>query len=490
MNRVQRSLVSLAPWTGMAALVYVVGGAIWLQWMHVIGPASSPGSAALGGLGAAAWVSVGAGAISVGSGRVSAPVFALSGGLLAWLGSGWPSALLVTGEGYTQSAQVMVVCVGMALAVATVPAMWVATTLVVLGVAYIDANYIALWSNFYSTGAQFPGVGLWQDGMFGVKSTPPYRPSWAPDPVGFVDRLRVFLSVDDLSAAESPETPQRDYSRYFQLGLAGNANATGNTIAVVVAFLTALAVRGHGSGFGKNGLAVVMVRLSLACFAVVPGFALLLVIDARAALAGCIAAMVALGVNLRWTLKRRWFAWAFSVAALLIVMTPFLLSRAIGISFSQRACVWEDWLKAMRGMVTWGIAPPGQFEAAACASVTGGFWTHAHNELLQAWSLGGILGFIAALATFGGLARWAMRYHDRDDRVLLALIVCCAVLFGFEVLSSPLSDWVRPSLALFVVIASRSLQLMAKGSVETGSVGTVSADVATPSSRHADSDLS
>lgn len=120
----------------------------------------------------------------------------------------------------------------------------------------------------------------------------------------------------------------------------------------------------------------------------------------------------------------------------------------------------------------WGIGPPGLLDYAGCGGLGGGRLS-AHNVLLQAWIAGGIVGFIAALAAFGGLAWWAISYHNLDDRVLVSVVTCCAVLLGFEVLWSTSSGWVRPTLSIFVVVAARSLQLMATRSsaVESVSAG-------------------
>jgi O-antigen ligase len=140
-------------------------------------------------------------------------------------------------------------------------------------------------------------------------------------------------------------------------------------------------------------------------------------------------------------------------------LIPFILTRLQGFSWNGRDCVWNDVrIPAIRNSPVWGIGPPGRL-SDACAPGSPA-WYHAHNEFFQAWSIGGILGVTAAVTTVAALAWFAVRFSDRDDRALLALLVCCTALMGFEVISSFRANYLHLGIAGFVVIAARSMSLL------------------------------
>ena len=122
--------------------------------------------------------------------------------------------------------------------------------------------------------------------------------------------------------------------------------------------------------------------------------------------------------------------------------------------------MWDRlWIPAIRDSPDLGHRPA-QVGSATRARPDPLPGIHAHNEIFQAWSLGGLLGLAAAVTTIAGLTWLAVRYSDRDGRVLLAVITCCMVLMGFEVLSSFRSNWVFMGIAWFIAIAGYSLSRM------------------------------
>lgn len=98
----------------------------------------------------------------------------------------------------------------------------------------------------------------------------------------------------------------------------------------------------------------------------------------------------------------------------------------------------------------WGVGAPGHLTDVCPAPV---FIVNAHNELLQAWSVGGLVGLFAFIGFFALVTWLAVRHSDLDGRVLLAVIASCVALLGMEVLST---DW---ALAWLVPIVARSLAL-------------------------------
>ena len=58
------------------------------------------------------------------------------------------------------------------------------------------------------------------------------------------------------------------------------------------------------------------------------------------------------------------------------------------------------------------------------------------------------------------LAWFALRFSDRDGRALAAVLSCCLVLFGMEVLTSFFENAVALGLGTLIAVAGRSLRLM------------------------------
>ena len=86
----------------------------------------------------------------------------------------------------------------------------------------------------------------------------------------------------------------------------------------------------------------------------------------------------------------------------------------------------------------------------------------AHNELLQGYVYGGLLGlsFMVAIILGTGYAAW--RWRAADNRALVAVAASASILFGFEVLS-PWMTWreIPMGFAAFLAVASTSFGMMA-----------------------------
>ncbi len=110
------------------------------------------------------------------------------------------------------------------------------------------------------------------------------------------------------------------------------------------------------------------------------------------------------------------------------MIVPVVLGLSGHLRASGRDCMWRDWVELMSGRLPWGLGPPGRFPGTCVPR-----WAHAHNELLQALTVGGVVGLCAAVIVFGGLTWFAVRYHAWDRRCLLSLMVCATTLMSLEV---------------------------------------------------------
>ena len=64
------------------------------------------------------------------------------------------------------------------------------------------------------------------------------------------------------------------------------------------------------------------------------------------------------------------------------------------------------------------------------------------------------------MLTLGSLAWFAVRFSDRDQRALLVVLTCSAVLMVLEVLTPSVGNTIHLGIAGLMVVAGRSLALM------------------------------
>jgi hypothetical protein len=447
----------VSPWTGLALLLYLLGGLLWLQWQFAV-DATFRSPAEVGGLPGYALAAVGCAAVALLSGRVRRPVLLLALGLAVWVGSRAVSGWLLDSQVESAALLVAVTLAGLAIAVAAIPAAVAGWTIAAVGTWYIYANLFVLWQNYFSTGVAYPGVAQWKlyDPMWVTTRTPTQRPlDTFPAPEPLWERIQAFVGIGEInSTAEDP-------GGYLIAGLGGNPNGTSTFAALSVVFLAAFSLRVWGSRRRHQPTLVMLCRAALFLATVPAGILLIYLSNGRAALGGVGLALVILILPLRWAHSRLW-SWAFAMATPLLILAPFAVAQAGIASWNGRDCTWQAWWQAIQPAPLSGYGPPGIFPITGCTlSPYITEWWHAHNELFQAWGVGGVLGLAVASAVLMTLAWWGFRGRDRDERVLLGLITCCAVLLGFEVLVEIISGWIRPTLILFTAIAARSVQMIA-----------------------------
>jgi hypothetical protein len=454
--------------TGVALLVYTLGGVLWLQWRFAV-EAVTPSPDDVGGLRGYAIAAAGCALMALASGRVRWPVLLLALGLAAWVAARALSAWMLDSQVEAAALLLALALAGLVIAVAAIPAAVSGWTLAAVGAAYIYVNLFVLWQNYFTTAARFPGVARWAlrtepPYILEITKTPPFRDYDAfPSPEAFSDRVWVFLRSRD------PISPPADLWGYWLDGLGGHPQATGSAVALCVVFLAAFSLRRWSPWYRSNPVPVVLGRLALFAATVLPGLALLHLFQSRAALGGVLAALVLLVLPLRWARGRAW-SWSFAIATPLLIILPPAVTAAGVTGWNNRDCAWQDWWSQVTGTRLWGYGPPDSYPISACPR-TGGrtSWAHAHNELLNAWGVSGLLGLAAAAAVLMTLSWWAVRGRDRDQRVLLGLMTTSAALLGLEVLVYPPGGWIRPDLLLFTAIAARSVQQIAAGDRSLGS---------------------
>ncbi|MCB9427631.1 MAG: O-antigen ligase family protein [Actinobacteria bacterium] len=443
---------------GVAYLWLVIGRSIWMQYTRVLEPP-------IDWLRTAAWLAIPVIAVAVLSRRMRWPGLVLGALIGVWMGAGAVSSWRLTGQVDTRSLMLGMVCAGLFFGVAAARPAWTGWSIFVLGAGYVFLHVVVYYKSYYSLGQAFPGSTWWwsrsmwhADSLASVKQ---WRGGYyfvaLPYPEGRIDRvLALVTEVPNLEIFRSGISP------FAFRGLTGNGNLTGNFLAPCLAFVVPFVAtrwRGHR---GVRLFFIVAARIVMAAAVLIPGLFLLHVLGARSALAAVLIGLLVLIIPLAWSRNSP----TATIAALVIplgVLVPFILTRTQGISWSGRDCVWDRlWIPAIRDSPIWGIGPPGRL-SDACAPGSPA-WFHAHNEIFQAWSLGGLLGLAAAVTTIVWLAWLAVRYSDRDGRVLLAVMTCCMVLMGFEVLSSFRSNWVFMGIAWFIAIAGYSLSRMASQS--------------------------
>lgn len=361
--------------------------------------------------------------------------------LVLWIGAGAVSTWALTGSVPVATVRWTVILAALFVAAAVTRPAWSGWALVVLGTLHLAANLAVYWRNYFSLGASFPDSGLWWSASYGWSSLPlPSRTDWVVDgapalglpyPQGVIERVSALI-------VEVPEV-----AGYQFLGLTGNPNYTGDYIAPFLVFAVAFLLR------------PVSVRLPAAPRAVAAAAVLLMgllvlhVLDARSALLAVLVGLVVPFVPVGWA-GRGAVPFIAAVGTPMLLVLPPLVSWTTGAWFTGRFCVWRSWSAAIRDSPGWGIGVPGHL-ADVCPNPA--FIVNAHNELLQAWSVGGVIGLLS-FACFVALATWmAARHSHRDGRVLLAVTVACVALLGMEVLST---DW---AIAWLVPIVARSIAM-------------------------------
>lgn len=442
--RVRGLAAAVAPGLGVAHLWLILGLSVANQFLYAQ-RYSRDISWVYGGAEPLLWPAAISGGVTaivaLLSGRLPRAVIAFGILVTIWQGSVAVSALARDGDLDSRRLLLTVACAGLAFGVAAAGPSWSGLSLFAIGTAYVWLNLLALWRNYYSLGDEFPVAATWWDGTDRVTSVPTPHPSLL-FPESLVDRLLAVVR-------SAPE--QRVY--VFR-GLTRNQNLTGNYLAPLLAFMAALSIRWRPRNTGRQQIAVRVVALM---FAVLPGCYLLYALQARTALAAVAVSLGLLLVPLRKGSLARAAPWLAALVPTAVILAPLAVAGLANNRFSGRDCAWSSMWSAVRQEPLWGIGP-GRFPDT-CALLPEG-WVHAHNELLQAWGTGGLLGLVAFTLLLSGLAWFALRFHERDRRALLAVLVCCLVVFGAEILSPFSENWVPMGLAGFVAIASRSLALM------------------------------
>ena len=440
---------------GVAYLWLVIGRSIWMQYTRVIDPP-------IDWLRTAAWLAIPVIAVAILSRRLRWQGLVLGALIAVWMGAGAVSSWRLTGQVDTRSLMLGAVCAGLFFGVAAAKPAWTGWSIFILGAGYVFLHLVVYYKSYYSLGQAFPGTTWWWSrSMWNAQSMASLK-DWQggyyfvalPYPEGRIDR--VLALVRDVPTLEIFQSGVKPFT--FR-GLASNGNLTGNFLAPYLAFVIPFVVtrwRGH---HGVRRVLSVTARIVTAAAILIPGLFLLYSLNARSALAAVLISLLVLIIPLAWSRNSP----TATIAAIVIplgVLVPFVLTRTQGVSWNGRDCVWNQlWIPAIRDSPVWGIGPPGRFSDACLPGSPA--WYHAHNEIFQAWSLGGLVGLVAAVATIAGLTWLAVRYSDRDGRVLLAVITCCVVLMGFEVLSTFRSNWVYMGIAWFIAIAGYSIARMA-----------------------------
>jgi O-antigen ligase len=388
-------------------------------------------------------------------------VVAFAVGMLLWVAARGLSAFALTGQWSVDAFQAALVVGGLACAAAAAHPTLTGWTLLALGSVYVYGNLWALRRNFGSVDTAFPGAGQWGSSRLADGSVPPDCSEVLAGTASVLEETLLFLR------APQGACTMDGVRVWMPLGIDGNPNGTSNMVALAVVFAAPFVVHRWGTWIDHRLLLVVLGRVGLFALLVVPGIALLYLLEGRSALIGTLSALLVLLVPLRWARGSAW-SWAFASAVVVTIMIPFASTKLSGASFAGRSCVWVDWWDAVGPTPLWGIGPPGTYPAEACGG-TLTQWAHAHNEFLQAWAVSGILGLILAVMVIGGLSWYAMRYRDLDDRILMSLMTCAAVLLGFEILVNVPAGWIRPNLVFFVTVAAFSLGLMSRSRGGVGS---------------------
>ncbi len=373
--------------------------------------------------------------------------------LVVWIGAGVVSAWALTGSVPVASVRWTVILAALFVAAAVTRPAWSGGAVLALGTLHVAVHVVVYWKNYYSLGASFPSSGLWWSTSYGWSSLPlPARTDWVmggapvlglPYPQGAIERLGALIV----------EVPQ--VARYQFFGLTGNPNYTGDYLAPFLVFAVALLLR------PVSVRLPVLPRALTSAVILMMGLLVLHVLDARSALLAVVVGLVVLVVPVSWA-RRGVVPYAAAVGVPFLLLAPPLVSWTTGAWFTGRSCVWRSWRAAVQDSPAWGVGAPGQLMDVCPNPV---FIVNAHNELLQAWSVGGAIGLLS-FTFFIAVATWmAARHSDLDGRVLLAVVTTCVALLGMEVIST---DW---AIAWLVPIVARSIALFTVGEPVVRTVG-------------------
>jgi hypothetical protein len=467
-RRVRLGAGLAAPWTGLVHLWVILGLSVAMQylraddygvevggWLQGVPPSWLLMCATSGAL---------AGGLALLGGRLWWPALAFGGLFTVWMGSGALSSWVLTGHVDPRSVQLALACGGLALGTAAARPAWSGWSIYVIGAAYVWLNLLALYRNYYSLGTELTVAGRWWTGnefLPHVAEAPP----GLPYPVSGLARIPALVRYlleswrfGDLSFWLSPE------GFYLPRGLTANGNLTANALILLAAYSVPFSLGRRGDAFAGGRL--LWARLFLAAAVFLPGLFLLYAVAARTAFIALGASAIAVVLPLGWS-RRRGMATVAAVAIPAAVGLPALVATLGGPDWSGRTCVWQSWWDAVAATWSWGLGPPGRFPVpCSYRAALGQLEWHPHNEILQAWSLGGLVGLLAAVGALMLIAWFAVRYSDRDDRVLLVVVVCCALLLGLEVVTSFFGESVALGVASLGSITARSLSLMEASRVE------------------------
>lgn len=387
------------------------------------------------------------------SGRLSARTMLLGLLLAAWPASASCSTYVLRGEVEVRWLAIGLVTLGLFLGIAATNPSVAGWCILGLGALYIYANLFALYRGYFSLGNSFWATS-WYDAKF--------------------NRTNALGSLADYWGAANGEPlpyPEQPWSRavalLFQVprltwfsfgGLAINSNHTGNYIAPIIPFVVPFAAGRWLATGARHPIRVRVARASLAISVVAPGFFLLYVLEARTALLAALLGIAAVVIPLSWT--RRPLASVVTLAStLVLVMTPFFLTSLLEFSWNGRDCVWNAWLPIVHHSPLWGAGAPGTFVGYCPELGTDQTYPHAHNEILQAWNMGGLLGLAACVGALAVIAWDAPKLRVSDNGALLSVLVCVSLLMGMEVLAtSQDSNWPYISIVWVIAIAARSIR--------------------------------
>jgi hypothetical protein len=357
----------------------------------------------------------------------SARLLVVVGLVAAWLAAPALSSWGLTGRAELWFLSWAVIGGALLLAAAASPR-WVGWSLVALAMVLVAMNWLVYWRTYYSFGAVSPGAGQW---LLPQRGWAPALPS--PEDQQFLLDAGMPYPQDRVQRLVALVRSVPEFAPFSLVGSSSNANYTGNFVAPAVAFGCAFLLRGHEWDPARRPWPVRVLVALAALGLLTAGLLLLHALAARTAALALLVALLLLLVPVRWA-RNPWWASLAAAAAVLVVVAPPAASRQLGSSFSGRDCVWRSWWAAVSEQPRWGIGPPGAID-----SVCGEFFiVNAHNELLQAMSIGGLLGLVAAVATLGLLVWLGVRRSDRDGRQLLVVMACLLTLMGLEVLTT---DW-------------------------------------------------
>jgi len=424
----QRWVTAAAAWFGLAYLWVVLGYNIYRQWIRV--PILD------GRADAMALVGVAVAALSLATGRRTRVQVALGGLLAIWLAAPALSAWGLSGAPDPVYFRWAAIGCGLYFGVVAARPLWSGWSIVVLGSVYLLLNLIVYWKAYYSLGTLFPGASIW----------------WSSSAGGWVPALPSLEELQGYAGPYPQSLPGKAWAlitqvpglAYFQLhGMTVNATYTGDFVGPFVVFAVAFLASARRRT-GTRWVRWAVVSLLLGILAV--GFFLLFVLDAPTAIGAGVIAILASRLVPAGAARGR-LPIVAAVAIPLVALSVPLVTKLAGLYLSGRNCVWASWWARVAENPVFGGGPPGAIE-----NVCGDFFiVNAHNELLQSISIGGLLGLVASVGVLVILGWLSVRYLREDDRVLLAVMICYAVLMPMEVFTT---DW---AIMWFIAMSARSV---------------------------------